>query len=287
MRMNGKDFAATVGISHRQLVNWEGRGESIKPHPGNQAALDTLLSRSPEPVQQRFAQLLTERAAAGSDERAEELLRRDPHTLRHPVDGKIMTLVEEGIYLSGPKDAAVWLDAFRIDVYPTTNVDYDRFVRSTGHRAPQHWLGGSCPNSLYDHPVVWVTWSDATAYARWCGKQLPTARQWEKAARGPKGHAYPWGSSPTAAKCNTAESGIGSTTPVTRYQSGVSPYGVQDLCGNVWEWCSTPGTDGTNRFQLKGSAFSSPFQRAAPSMENAASVGMLDNDTGFRCVSPP
>lgn len=285
LRMNGKDFAAKVGISTRQLVNWEGRGESIKPHPNNQAALDTLLSTSTPDAQWRFAQLLTEQAAVGHDERTEELLRRDPRTIRHPVDGKIMALIEEGIYLSGPEDASIWVDTYRIDVYPTTNLDYEQFIRATGHRPPQHWIGQRCPSALHDHPVVWVTWHDADAYARWAGKALPTASQWEKAARGPKGRAYPWGSDPTAAKCNTAESGIGGTTSVTRYQSGVSPYGVFDLCGNAWEWCSTPGTDGPGRYQLKGSAFSSPFERAAPALENAANSTMKDNDTGFRCIA--
>ncbi|MET7936882.1 SUMF1/EgtB/PvdO family nonheme iron enzyme [Streptomyces sp. NPDC005322] len=285
--MNGKDFAAKVGISHRQLVTWEARGESIKPGPGNQAALDTLLSTAAPAAQWRFAQFLTEQAAVGDDERAEELLRRDPRTIRHPGDGKIMALVEEGIYLSGPEGKSMWLEAFRVDLYPTTNLDYERFVRAAGHRPPQHWPGGRCPNALHDHPVVWVTWHDATAYARWCGKQLPSARQWEKAARGTKGRAYPWGSEPTAAKCNTAESGIGGTTPVARYQSGVSPYGLFDMCGNVWEWCSTQGTDGPDRYELKGSAFSSPFECAAPSLQNAANSTMKDNDTGFRCVSPP
>lgn len=285
LRMNGKDFAAKVGISTRQLVNWEGRGESIKPHPNNQAALDTLLSTSSPDAQWRFAQLLTEQAAVGHDERTEELLRRDPRTIRHPVDGKVMVLIDEGIYLSGTEDTSIWVDAYRIDVYPTTNLDYEQFVRATGHPPPQHWTGRRCPSALYDHPVVWVTWHDADAYARWAGKALPTVNQWEKAARGPKGRAYPWGSDPTAAKCNTAESGIGGTTSVTRYQSGVSPYGTFDLCGNVWEWCSTPGTDGPDRYHLKGSAFSSPFERGAPALANAANSTMKDNDTGFRCIA--
>ncbi|MEE4585272.1 MULTISPECIES: formylglycine-generating enzyme family protein [Streptomyces] len=174
--------------------------------------------------------------------------------------------------------------AFRIDVFPTTNAAYERFVRATGHRSPQHWPGGRCADGLFDHPVVWVTWHDAAAYARWSGKTSPTARQWEKAARGPKGGIYPWGDEPTAAKCNVAEAGIGRTTPVARYQAGVSPYGVFDLCGNTWEWCSIEAKPG--RYELQRSAFTSPFERAAPSLRNAANATMLDNDTSFRCVGP-
>jgi formylglycine-generating enzyme required for sulfatase activity len=285
MRKTGKAFADLVGVNQRQIPRWEGRGETLELSLTNQAALDTVLAQASREVQQRFAALLTERAAVEHDARSEELLRRDARTSKHPVDGKVMTLVEEGIYLSGPDNRSVWLDSFLIDVYPTTNEDYARFVQATGHRPPRHWPGGRCPVTLTTHPVVWVTWNDAAAYARWSGKTLPTSRQWEKAARGPKGRIYPWGDVPTAAKANVAETGIDDTTPVSRYQSGVSPYGVFDMCGNVWEWCSTEEKPGNGRFELKGSAFTSPFERAAPSLQNAANAGMQDNDTGFRCVS--
>lgn len=286
MRKKGKDFAELVGVNPRQIPRWKRRGETIQLGLDNQAALDTLLAQAGSVVQERFASLLTERAAVEQHERAEELLRRDPHTRRHPVDGKVMALVEEGIYLSGPDNHAVWLAPYLIDVYPTTNEDYARFVLATGHRPPQHWPAGRCPASLAHHPVVWVTWHDAAAYARWAGKVLPTGQQWEKAARGPRGRVYPWGAEPTAAKANTAEAGIDATTPVSRYQSGVSPYGVFDMCGNVWEWCSTEEAPGKGRYELKGSAFTSPFERAAPSLRNAANASMKDNDTGFRCAAP-
>ncbi|WP_181785325.1 formylglycine-generating enzyme family protein [Streptomyces phytophilus] len=287
MRKTGKAFAELVGVNPRQIPRWEGRGETLELSLANQAALDTVLARADPAVQQRFAALLTELAAAGHDERAEELLRRDTRTSRHPVDGKLMTVVDEGIYLSGPDNRSVWLEPYLIDVYPTTNADYARFVRATGHRPPRHWSAGRCPDDLVTHPVVWVTWHDATAYARWAGKTLPSAQQWEKAARGPRGRLYPWGNDPTAAKCNVAETGIDATTPVSRYQSGVSPYGAFDLCGNVWEWCSTEEQPGNGRYALKGSAFTSPFERATPSLHNAANATMQDNDTGFRCISPP
>ncbi|MFD8609631.1 formylglycine-generating enzyme family protein [Streptomyces sp. NPDC059631] len=283
MRKKQKDFAELVGVSLRQVVRWKRRGETITLEFDTQSALDTLLAQGTPEVQQRFAALMTERAAAEHHERAEQLLRKDPRTRRHPADRKVMTLVEEGICLCGPDKRSVWLDAYLIDVFPTTNEDYERFVRATGHQPPPHWSDGHCPVTLANHPVVWVTWHDATAYARWAGKALPTTQQWEKAARGPRGRIYPWGDEPTAAKANTAEAGIGTTTPVSRYQSGVSPYGVFDLCGNTWEWCSTK--EATGRYHLKGSAFTSPFERAAPSLHNAANATMQDNDTGFRCVA--
>ncbi|MCL7377000.1 SUMF1/EgtB/PvdO family nonheme iron enzyme [Streptomyces sp. 35G-GA-8] len=287
MRKTGKAFAELVGVNQRQIPRWEGRGETLELSLVNQAALDTLLAQADHHVQQRFVALLTERAAAEHDERAEELLRRDSRIIRHSVDGKLMTSVEEGIYLSGADNRSVWLDSFLIDVYPTTNEDYGKFIAATRRRPPQHWPAGRFPVSLATHPVVWVTWHDASAYARWADKALPTARQWEKAARGSKGRRYPWGNEPTAAKCNVAETGIDATTPVARYQSGVSPCGAFDMCGNVWEWCSTEEGPGNGRYELKGSAFTSPFERSTPSLRNAASATMLDNDTGFRCVSEP
>lgn len=283
LRNNCKDFAALVGVSPRQITTWEGRGPSIELRPDNQRSLDTILARADQTAQRRFAAALTERAAAGHDARAEQLLRRDPRALRHPIDNKLMVQVDEGIFLAGPQSTPQWLDTFLIDCYPTTNADYAKFVHATGHRPPQHWQGGGFPPNLRDHPVVWVTWHDATAYATWSQKALPSAQQWEKAARGTKGRVYPWGDEPTAAKCNTAEAEMGATTPVDRYRSGVSPYGVVDLCGNTWEWCSTEAEPG--RFELKGSAYTSPFDRAAPFLRNTANATMKDNDTGFRCVT--
>lgn len=131
--------------------------------------------------------------------------------------------------------------------------------------------------------MVFVSRRDAAAYAAWADKALPETAQWEKAARGTGGATYPWGHAQTPAKCNVRESGIGSTTPVGRYHSGLSPYGVYDLCGNVWEWCATASTPG--RYQLKGSAFTSSFERAAPTAFNDAAADMCDDDTGFRCVA--
>lgn len=287
-RMSIEAFAAHLGISARMVSKWEARGADITPRPVNQAALDTSLAASSPEVHERFARFTTASTAVLPDQRADAApVFPRQHQVRHPGDGKQMALVEAGVFFSGPDNEPVWLPAYYIDVFPVTNADYSRFVAATAHPAPRHWPKGKCPDGLFDHPVVFVTWHDASAYALWAGKRLPTSHQWEKAARGPRGHVYPWGDPPTPAKCNSRESGIGSTTPVSRYHSGVSPYGVYDLCGNTWEWCSDqPEPD---RYELKAGAFTSPFVRATPSAFNDASSTMLDDDTGFRCcvTDPP
>ncbi|MGI8335748.1 SUMF1/EgtB/PvdO family nonheme iron enzyme [Actinomadura scrupuli] len=292
-RMSIRAFAAHLGISERMVSKWEAGGESIHPRPVNQHALDSSLNASSTDVQTRFAGLvgasltvIPPREPSDNEEQQNVPLPTDEqHQVRHPIDGKLMTLIAAGVFLHGPDNEPLYLPAFYIDVFPTTNADYGRFTAATGHTAPQHWTKeGGPPDILFDHPVVFVTWHDASAYAEWTAKTLPSSQQWEKAARGTRGDVYPWGSQLTPAKCNVREGGIRNTTPVDRYHSGVSPYGVYDLCGNTWEWLSTESEPG--RHELKGSAFTSPFHRATPSTFNDASTDMLDDDTSFRCTTP-
>lgn len=129
--------------------------------------------------------------------------------------------------------------------------------------------------------MVFVTWKDAHAYATWAGKELPTSEQWEKAARGPRGDVYPWGQPAHPGQVQQPGDGHRTDHAVSRYHSGVSPYGIYDLCGNTWEWCSSQS--GPGRYELKAGAFTSPFSRVKPSAFNDADAGMLDDDTGFRC----
>lgn len=279
--MSIRDFAAHLGVSERMISKWEAGRENIRPRPINQAALDTCLARSDSDTQARFLHL-TDGAVipGGTGEAGIEPI--GSSQVRHPSDGSPMVKVDASVFLSGPSNEPVWLPAYYIDVHPVSNADYARFVAATGHGPPQHWRDGQYADGRADHPVVFVTWKDATAYATWAGKELPTGQQWEKAARGTRGNVYPWGDQPTPAKCNVRESGVGDTTAVDCYQSGVSPYGVFDMCGSVWEWCSTETRHG--RHELKGGAWTSPFDRATPSSFNDAAESMCDDDTGFRCA---
>ena len=282
-RMSIREFAAHLGISERMVSKWEAGREAIHPRPVNQAALDTCLSRSDPDVQARFS-FVTGDSMVLVDEGGSHAGPIMGDHVQHPVDGSLMARVEGSVFLSGPSNSPTWLATYYIDVYPVSNGDYARFVAATGHHPPRHWPDGTCPDRLCDHPVVFVTWNDAQAYAAWAGKILPTSQQWEKAARGTRGTIYPWGDQPTPAKCNVRENGVGDTTERNCYQSGISPYGVYDLCGNVWEWCASQTKPG--RYELKGGAWTSPFSRATPSSFNDAAASMCDDDTGFRCVGP-
>jgi formylglycine-generating enzyme required for sulfatase activity len=140
---------------------------------------------------------------------------------------------------------------------PATNGQYARFVAATRHTPPKHWSGGPTPEALRGHPVVYVSWDDAVAYAEWAGGRLPTEQEWEKAARGIDGRIYPWGDEFDAARCNSNESGIGTTTPVGRYSpGGDSPWGCADMAGNVWEWTASEYEPGSSGRVVRGGSWS-------------------------------
>lgn len=129
----------------------------------------------------------------------------------------------------------VTLPAFHIDKYPVTNAQYARFVARTDHRPPLHWNNGRIPDAREQHPVTMVSWYDATEYCKWVGKRLPTEAEWEKAARGQDERTWPWGNEMQVSRLN-AYYNVGTTTAVTQYPTGASPYGVMDMAGNVNQW---------------------------------------------------
>ena len=134
----------------------------------------------------------------------------------------------------------IYLEDFFIDRYEVTNQDYYIFTQATDHRPPLHWGGPRFPDGQGRLPVSGVTFFDAAAYAEWAGKRLPSEAEWEKAARGPIPIAYPWGDRFDPSRANISTSprprpGDG-PKPVGSYPQGASPYGVQDMIGNVWEW---------------------------------------------------
>ncbi|HEX6384480.1 MAG TPA: SUMF1/EgtB/PvdO family nonheme iron enzyme [Anaerolineae bacterium] len=160
-----------------------------------------------------------------------------PDVIVHPKTGKEMVRIPAGEFLYGKNKEKVHLDEYWIDKTPVTNAEYSRFVAAAAHKPPQHWQGQMPSDKIADHPVVYISWRDAKAYADWAGLRLPTEQEWEKAARGADGRQYTWGNEWRDDHCNTSEAGIKTTTPVGRFSPrGDSPYGCVDVAGNVFEW---------------------------------------------------
>jgi len=145
----------------------------------------------------------------------------------------------------------VYVDAFYMDLYETTNAMYQKFVEATGHRPPKHWKRNHYPEGKANHPVVYVDWFDADAFCQWVNKRLPTEEEWEKAARGTDGRIFPWSNSFSNERANSPQYWLarganedtlglkGGTLPVGSFENGKSPYGLYDMAGNVYEWTST------------------------------------------------
>jgi formylglycine-generating enzyme required for sulfatase activity len=159
----------------------------------------------------------------------------------------------------------VCLSGFYMDKYEITNAQFEKFVEATGYvtdaeknASPEDvhtWRHPYGPDSdaqdMPNHPVVCVNWNDANAYAKWAGKRLPTEAEWEKASRGTDGRIYPWGNlTLMGASANIADKSAGlrwsdnsvddnykMAAVVGSFPDGKSVYGVEDIAGNVWEWC--------------------------------------------------
>jgi serine/threonine-protein kinase len=212
-----------------------------------------------------------------------------------------MLLVPAGNFIFGSpaehSDQKVTLPAFYIDETEVSNAEYQRFCAATGHAPPQTPDYDSHP----EYPVSGVTYQDATAYALWAGKRLPTEEEWEKAARGTDGRVYPWGDVPWAGDLPT------SLQPVNSNPLRLSPYGAYNMAGNVWEWTATPinpspGEINAMRRLVNGQSFSADWhvvkggsfargdsQEFAVAKHRGLSIDARSPWIGFRCVrnAPP
>lgn len=144
---------------------------------------------------------------------------------------------------------AVKLEAYKIARYLVTVADFGRFMDDDGYKENRWWSAGGFrrwtdPHDWADQheypnrPVVGVSWFESSAYAKWAGGRLPTESEWERAARGTDGRRYPWGAAPPDADRLNCDRKVGRSTPVGVFAAGAGPSGIQDMAGNVWEWCA-------------------------------------------------
>lgn len=200
-----------------------------------------------------------------------------------------MTFVPEGTFLAGEDRHEEHLPAFFVDVTEVSNRDYAKFVAATGRPAPPGWPDGRPERGREDEPVVGVTYEDAEAYATWLGKRLPTALEWEKAARGTDGRAYPWGEEfrQEAANCASLP-GTGKLVPVTACPTGRSPFGCLNMAGNAFEWTST-FEPRTGNVVVKGGAHETYKENVRPWVSLPVPPDHADpaRPVGFRCAKDP
>lgn len=227
--------------------------------------------------------------ARTGDAEASEAIAREGHAWS-ARDGSPMVHIPAGPFLRGHERRRAHLPAFAMAMHPVTNAQYAAFLEATGYvpdsahplaeRYLRHW--GSAaerpPEALAQHPVVNVSWVDASHYCAWAGLVLPSSAEWEKAARGTDGRAYPWGDAKPQGKrfdygtrwwvhteklahIDEADVRAVGSAPERR-----TAFGCQDMIGNVSEICEPEGMPrldpGTiderlleTRIELRGSAY--------------------------------
>jgi formylglycine-generating enzyme required for sulfatase activity len=211
-----------------------------------------------------------------------------------------MVLIPKGPFLYG--EGRVREDIpydYYMTIYPVTNDHYKVFMLANGYGSQNYWSEEGWawkkenqvnqPNywtdpewNKADHPVVGVSYYEAEAYASWAGKHLPTEQEWEKAARGTDGREYPWGNDFDKSKCNSEESGIDATTPVTKYAKGISPSGCFDMAGNVHEWCASWYSQSRNLRVIRGGSWSNRPGYLRASTRDWYTADTRYNDIGCR-----
>ncbi|WP_188504914.1 formylglycine-generating enzyme family protein [Parapedobacter pyrenivorans] len=214
------------------------------------------------------------------------------------------------------------LTGFWMDKYPVTNADFLRFMEASGYQPTdtanflKHWQGGRPLKGEERYPVVYVSYEDAQAYARWAGKRLPTEVEWQYAAQTPDLREWPWSkdtkhikrelepvtNSLTVYKIKGIDSklanlGDGKPYPVGKYKRGANPYGLEDLVGSVWQLTNDVYKSGSYTYiMMKGGSYFNPtsswwYVQGGPRELHyrqyllRVSQGFERNATvGFRCV---
>lgn len=252
----------------------------------------------------------------------------EPETVLIPTGTFAMGCeMDEGSLVSDTETPqhTVMVSEFRIGKYPVTIGEFWAFIDEGGYFEQRFWTHAgwtwreehaiSQPRFWDDDkwsgnhrlPVIGVSWYEAVAYTQWLSEitgrlyRLPTESEWEFAARGTDGRMYPWGNTWYPGLCNVVGAGVWRTTAVGYYSpGGDSPYGIADMCGNVWEWCLTKWRDrytepednifsGNATRCLRGGSWFSHRQDARVTARIPDEPGDWDDHLGFRvaCGPPP
>ncbi|HEX2696663.1 MAG TPA: SUMF1/EgtB/PvdO family nonheme iron enzyme, partial [Anaerolineales bacterium] len=194
----------------------------------------------------------------------------------------------------------IWLADFWLFRTKVSNAQYARCV-NTGYCAPPD----SQDNPLYednshaDDPVVGVTYDQASAYCAFMQARLPSEAEWEKAARGPHGNLYPWGSGAPSCDLLNFNNCVGTTTNVTSYPHGQSYYSALDMEGNAFEWtadwyeplyyrdapvANPAGPDSGQQRSVRSSSYKSDSSQVTAATRFFDLPENHRADLGFRCV---
>jgi serine/threonine protein kinase len=205
-----------------------------------------------------------------------------------PPDASGMVEILPGTYKVGSASADeyhsasldVLLKGYWIDKYQVTAAQYQNFLAATGAESPDVLGKG-------DQPVRGVTWDQAVAYCSWANKRLPTEAEWEAAGRGPgrNPQLYPWGNDPIAGG-NAGKLPDQDTYNVGAFPFNVSPSGVYDLVGNIWEWVGEPyAAVPAGSKILRGGRFGLPVLDLAYRLSVGSSDTRYLKFAGFRCAA--
>jgi len=195
--------------------------------------------------------------------------------------------------------AVISISEFYIDTFPVTNREFHNFIIHSGYVPAdtvnylKHWKNRIYRQADADKPVVYVSLQDARAYAKWAGKRLPTEAEWQYAAQGADGRRWPWGDTDDSTKFNTS----GQIMKVGAIPDGSSPFGVQDMVGNVWQLTNDVYDNGSYYFvMIRGGSYYNPssswwYVKGGPQKLCRrqklllVAPGLDRNSTvGFRCV---
>jgi formylglycine-generating enzyme required for sulfatase activity len=208
-----------------------------------------------------------------------------------PALDSFVTL-EAGVYRlgEGARERTIDLGTLLIGRWPVVNAQVREFAEATGW-APEGALTARLRSPmLEDHPATELSFEDAVAFCDWAGTvlhlpvRLPSGDEWEAAARGHDGRAWPWGPTFDEGRCACAEASTGTTVPVTSHPSGASACGAEQLAGNVWEWVDGP-TDRGGWGAVRGGSYLDYAWGVRAARSLPADRRHRTPNTGFRIVA--